>query len=99
MTFDSQFTVILEGRVVKVKEDGGKVTLDYREKGVHYINQSLTTRIVDVEKYVAMVERLKEEGASDDIIVAIQDVFREDTRGTCILWIRIHSTIGYEWWM
>jgi len=72
--------------------------LDYREKGVHYINESLTTRIVDAEKYVSLIDRLKEEGASDDIIVAIQETFREDTRAN--LFVRhkaILDIVNRDW--
>lgn len=80
MTFDSMFMVILEGNVVKEKEDGEKVTLNYGEKGVYYVNEALTFKIVDVGKYDELIERLKEEGASVEIISNIQHVFREDSR-------------------
>ena len=37
MRFDSEFMVILEGSVVKEKEDGEKITLNYDVKSVYYI--------------------------------------------------------------
>lgn len=98
MRFDSEFMVILEGSVVKEKEDGEELTLDYGEKSVYYVNEALAFKIVDVDKYVAMIERLKEEGASVEMITNIQNVLREDTQANLFVRHRaILDIVNRDW--